>query len=144
MKPAPPQQRRLFDTPATRLTALPRAIKCALRAAVEASGLSREEVVHRANLLAKESGTSLCGGNGGLGMPNFNKWLDLNSPHLPGTMAINVLCEVMQNYEALAVALEVHGLSIMWPEDQKYCALGRATHQLKEARQKLKKAEEQI
>jgi len=51
MKPPCPQQRSLFDTPAMRLAALPRAIKCALRLAVESSGLSREEIVYRSNTL---------------------------------------------------------------------------------------------
>lgn len=144
MKPHPPQQRSLFDVPAMRLAALPRAIKCALRTAVDSSGLSREEIVFRANAIAKEAGVALSAGNGGLTVPNFSKWLDLNSPHLPGTMAFNVLCEVLQNMDVFAVSLEAHGLSIMWPEDEKYCALGKATQQLKQARQSLKKAQEQL
>jgi len=144
MKPTPPQQRSLFDSPALSLAALPRAVKCALRSAVEASGLSRDEVVFRSNALAKEAGLSICAGNGALSLSTLNKWLDLNSPHMPGFMAMKVLCEVLQDVEVYVLVLEPHGLGIMKPEDKKFCKLGRATHQLKQARRELKKAEEQL
>ncbi|UQZ89564.1 hypothetical protein C4J81_10250 [Deltaproteobacteria bacterium Smac51] len=145
MKPAIPQQLSLFDSPAQRIATLGRAIKLALRAAVEASGLSRAEVVYRANELAAASGVSMCAGNGALSEATFNKWLDLKSPgHMPGVVPMNVLCEVLKDLEVHAVILAVHNREIMTAEDKKFCALGRAYHANEQARVALKKAKEKI
>ena len=137
------QQLSLFDGPAQRVAALGRATKCALRSAVEASGLSRAEVVHRANELAAEGGVSMCAGNGALSEATFNKWLDLKSPgHMPGFVPLTILLIVLNSAEIFAAALAALGFEIMGPEDIKFRDLGRATHELKQARRALKKAEE--
>lgn len=139
------QQLSLFDSPAQHIAALGRATKCALRAAVEASGLSRAEIVHRANELAAESGVSMCAGNGALSEANFNKWLDLKSPgHMPGFVPLTILCLLLKDAKIFAAALSLQGLEVMGPEDRKFRDLGRAAHELKQARRALKKAEESL
>ncbi|UQZ90538.1 hypothetical protein C4J81_15510 [Deltaproteobacteria bacterium Smac51] len=145
MNPTPHQQLSLFDSPAHRIAALGRATKCALRAAVAASGLTRPEVVFRANELAAESGVSMCAGNGALSEATFNKWLDLNSPgHMPGFVPLTILCSILEDTEIFAAALAVQGFEVMGPEDCKFRDLGRATYKLKQARLEYKKAEESL
>jgi hypothetical protein len=99
-------------------------------------------VVFRCNALAKEAGLSLCAGNGSLSTATLGKWLDLGSPHLPGTMATKVLCEVLKNVDVYRLTLESQGLGIMTAEDKKYCCLGRAVQKAKEARRALKRVED--
>ncbi|UQZ88303.1 hypothetical protein C4J81_03410 [Deltaproteobacteria bacterium Smac51] len=144
MKPAIPQQLSLFDGPALRLGSVGRAVKLALSSAAAESGLSREEIVHRAAALSGEAGINLCPG-GRLSLDTLNKWLNVNSPaYMPGLLALMVLCEVLEDRRALVPVLEVFGLEVMGPEDKKFRDLGRATHRLKEARRALKKAEEKL
>ena len=139
----PHQQLSLFDSPALRIAALGRATKCALRKAVDASGLSRPEVVHRANELAAESGVSMCAGNGALSEATFNKWLDLNSPgHMPGLVPITILCIILNCPNVFTPALEAQSLEIMGLEDRKYRDLGKLEAELKCLRKKKRQIEE--
>lgn len=145
MSAGPYQQLSLFDSPAQRIGGLGRAVKTALRTAVAASGLSRAEVVHRANELAAEAGVSMCAGNGALSEATFAKWLDLTSPgHMPGFVPLTILCLLLKDAEVFAAALSALGLEVMGPEDRKFRDLGRAAHELKQARRALKKAEERL
>lgn len=143
MPPAPHQQRSLFDSPAQRIGSLGRATKYALRAAVEASRLSREEVVHRANELAAEAGVSMCAGNGALSPATFAKWLDFGSPgHMPGFIPLTILCLLLNDAGIFAAALAAQGLDVMGPEDRRYRDLGRANEEMDALRKKIKTLKE--
>lgn len=147
MKKPDPRQRSVFElleSPAIRLGAMSRAVKQALNQAASESNLSREEIVHRAGLLAAEAGVSLCKG-GRLSLDTLNKWLDINAfAYMPTLNGLIFLCEILDNDIALSQYLAARGLEIMTAEDKKYCELGRANQQLKEARRKLKYIEETI
>ena len=139
----PPQQLSLFDSPALKLGSLGRAVKLALNRAAKACNLSREELAHRAAALADEAGVNLCPG-GGLGKAILDKWLDVNSPgHMPSLLGLAVLCQVLDEASPLAPVFEYLGLEVMGPEDRKFRDMGRAYLELKQARQRLKKAEAQ-
>jgi len=140
-----PTQLNLFDDPAVRLGAVPKAIKAALGCAVAESGLSRDEIVFRADGLAKTAGINLCPG-GGLSIHTFNKWLDINDQgHMPTLLGLIVLSQILNgDTGAFNPALEVLGKGVMEPDDKKFSALGRAVNKLKKARHELKKAEEQL
>ena len=137
----------LFDNPAIKqeemkLEELGRAVKLALNRAFRESNLSREEVAHRAAVLAAEAKVNLCPG-GGLGLGSLNKWLDVNSlGHMPSLLGIAVLSRVLDDVSALSRVLEFLGLEIMLPADRKYRDVGKAFVELKQTRQRLKKAEE--
>lgn len=122
-----------------------RAIKFALNRAAADSNLSREELVFSSNQLAKESGVSLCAGNGCLSISTLNKWLDPSADgYLPGVIALTVLCLVLKNNSPLFPFLESLNLKVMTHEDQKYRDLGKLETELKCLRKKKRLIEELV
>lgn len=141
---SPCKQLCLFDLPALRLGAVGRMIKAALNKAAMESDLSREEIVHKAGLVAQEAGINLCPG-GGLSLATFNKWLDANAgSHMPTIYGLIVVCQVLENDQAFVSLLGARGLEIMSSEDSKYRDYGKAVMELKNARKRIKKVEDTL
>jgi len=141
MKCSSQQQRSLFDTPHLRIGGMGRAVKYALNKAASNSKLSREEIVIEANKLAGDAGVNLCQG-GRLTLNTINKWFDINAGHMPTLFGLVVLSQVLDDDSALAQLMAVRDLEIMQPEDQKYRDLGKATHELKLLRKRVRQIED--
>jgi len=137
-----PHKLSLFDVPVIRLGAVSRSVKLALNRAAANSQLSREEIVHKASSLANGAGINLCKG-GNLGLATINKWLDINAlGYMPSILGLIVLCQVLNDSEAIKPILETLNLEVIGPEEQRFKEIGKASVQMKKLRKRLRELED--
>lgn len=139
-------QLSLFDDTATRLGDLDAAIARAMRQAFARCGKSKDEIVDAMNAVADRGRFKLTKGNAkALTVATFEKWLSVSERHhIPPTRAINVFCEVVQDYNALRIQLHVHGADIMTPKDKKLRDYGEIVIKDRKTKRDKRKLEEEL
>lgn len=121
------------------------AISSAMARIVEASGLSRIEVLEKLNDAAHRHEVRLCSGNAKvLGLATFEKWLNANAPeHLPSIRALNLFCHVFESHAPLDILAQSHGWGwqVIDNEDGILLDLARTEREIKNLRAKKRKLE---
>jgi hypothetical protein len=137
------RQSGLFDNAAVQAAGLIPRIKAAMRTCVEASGLSREQVLDRMNGISIAAGVKLTSGNSkSLGLATFDKWLNANErEHIPGILALNVFCAAIETTQPLDTLLAMHGCEILTPDSRIERDYGRACLTEKKARKRKRQLE---
>ena len=91
----PPVQLSLFDETSRKVLSsvgFVAAMKATMRGIVDASGLSREQVVDAMNDLVRISGKGLCKGSKLISLPTLEKWLaDEDRGQLPDLWGLHIL-----------------------------------------------------
>lgn len=136
-------QQSLFDLPTFNIN---RPVKEALRASIEKSGLSREEVVNRMNRLAQRFGVVLSNGKSNcLTGDAFEKWLSLDDAlHNMPVRAIPIFCKAVNDPSVLEEIINPLGYQIIGDDDRKLLAWAKAYQQARRAKQTMKKLEAHI
>lgn len=125
------KQLSLLDD-AVRLSGVMAAIKTAMRDAAGApEGEGRKMLADRLNEIAQRAGIKLTGGN------------TLTS-HPPSILALLAFCRATGNVEPIRVAAQALGLDLMTEEDKKLRDYGAAVLEMKAARQRKRRLEEDL
>jgi len=140
------EQLTLFDDTATRLGDLDAAIARAMHRAFTRCGKSKDEVVDAVNAIADRGRFKLNKGNAKLlTVATFEKWLSVSERHhISPTRAINVFCDVVQDYSPIRVQLHVHGADIMTPKDKKLRDYGEIVIKDRKNKRDKRKLEEEL
>jgi hypothetical protein len=114
--------------------------------AVEASGLSRDQVVDRMNDLADRFGVRLTKGNGQrLTLKTLEKWLNKNdTTRVINVKSLGIFCAVTGGVEPLRVITEPLEWQVIGEQESKLLAWAKEYHRAKEARQAMKKIEAEL
>ena len=135
------KQLSLLDD-AVRLSGVMAAIKTAMRDAAGApEGEGRKMLADRLNEIAQ-----LTGGNTlSLSKATLDKWLaPSDTSHTPSILALLTFCRATGNVEPFRVAARALGLDLMTEEDRKLRDYGAAVLDMKAARQRKRKLEEDL
>ncbi len=113
---------------------------------VEASNLSREQIVDRMNDLADQYGVRLTKGNGkSLTIDTFEKWLNYNdTSRVISLKALMVFCAVTESVEPVQIMVEPLGWMIIGDQDSKLLMWAKEYHLIKESRRKMRRLEEEL
>jgi len=136
-------QLSLFDEPTLNVA---RPVKEALNDDVRASGLSREQIVDRMNLLAERYGVNLARGNNRrLTIEIFEKWLNPNDlkRQIP-LKALPVFCAAVGQCSAMDVLTRPMGLRVIGDRDQKLLAWAKAKMVVKEQGRRIRRIESEL
>lgn len=138
------RQRSLFDIG---LAELMPGIRTAMRrVAADKEGEGRKLLVDRLNQIAAREGIKLTGGNEGqVSKATVDKWLSASdTSHPPSLLAVAAFCEATGSLEPLRVIAKVLGAEVMDDEDRKFRNLGKAEAELRLAKRRKRKAEEEL
>ena len=137
------RQRSFFDSG---LAELMPAVRRAMRSvAADKEGEGRKLLVDRLNQIAAREGVKLTSGNEVLGKATVDKWLSASDvSHPPSLLAVVAFCEATGSIEPLRVIARVLGVDVMDEEDRKYRNLGKAEVELRLAKRRKRKAEEEL
>ena len=136
-------QRSLFNQPTLNVA---KPIKAALNKDVQASGLSREQIVDRMNELADCYGVCLVNGNcKRLTIETFEKWLNSNDlkRQIP-LKAIPVFCAAVKKHSSLDVMARSLGMRVVGDREQKLLSWAEAKMAIREHNRTVKKLESEI
>ena len=134
------KQLSLLDD-AIRLSGVMVAIKTAMRDAAGApEGEGRKMLADRLNEIAQRAGIKLTGGNTqSISKATLDKWLaPSDTSHPPSILALLAFCRATGNVEPFRVA------DLMTEEDRKLRDYGAAVLEMKAARQRKRKLEEDL
>lgn len=140
------RQLSLFDS-INDLAGLIPAIRAAMRrAAGDPESEGRKALVDKINALAKDAGVTITGGNAkSISKDTLDKWLSPSDiSHIPSINALMVFCQATGDLTPISLILKTFGLSVMTDEDRKFRDLGKASVELKRARKRIKRLEEEI
>ena len=135
------KQLSLLDD-AVRLSGVMAAIKTAMRDAAGApEGEGRKMLADRLNEIAQRAGIKLTGGNTlSISKATLDKWLaPSDTSHPPSILALLAFCRATGNVEPQAL-----GLDLMTEEDKKLRDYGAAVLEMKAARQRKRRLEEDL
>lgn len=140
------RQLTLLDD-ATRLAGVMAAIRAAMRAAAGVpDGEGRKVLPDKLNALARQAGISLTAGNQkSVSKDTVDKWLspsDTSRP--PSILALLTFCRATGSVEPLRMAARALGLDIMTEEDRKLRDYGKAVLDMKTARERKRKLENDL
>jgi hypothetical protein len=123
-----------------------RALKEQMALSVKESRWSRDEVLGRMNDLASRFGVRLIKGNGkGLTMTTFEKWLNAEAmEHVPPVNSLVIFCAVLEDNRAMQVLIDPLGGMVIGEQDVTLLLWAKQYHQIREARQKMKKLEAEL
>lgn len=141
--PKSPVQLSLFDEPSRKLLSsvgFVAAMKATMRGIVEASGLSRDQVVDAMNDLVRISGKGLCKGSKFISLPTLEKWLaDEERAQLPDLWGLHVLILATGNrLQPLEAWLALFGCGILDETGRKKLELAELELE-REPREKLRR-----
>ena len=115
---------------------------------VEASGLSREQVVDKLNEAAIRYGVRICSGSAhALSLPTFEKWLNPNEPgNVPSIRALNLFCHVLGVIEPLDLLAQSHGWGcrVIDAEAAKVLEIAQIGREIDVLRARKRKKEEEL
>ena len=138
-----PQQLNLFDQPTLNVA---RSLKDAMNNDVRESGLSREQLADRMNLIADQHGVSLTRGTSKrLTVEVLEKWLNPSelTRQIP-LKALPIFCAAVGNYSAIEVLARPLGLRVIAERDQKLLAWAEAKLAVKQQGQKIRRLEAEL
>ncbi len=130
-----------------RLAGVMAAIRAAMRAAIGApESAGRKALPDRMNALARQAGIKLTQGNQkSISKDTLDKWLSpSDASHTPSLLAVLVFCSATENTEPLRAAAQALGLDLMTKEDRKFRDYGRAVWEMKAARERNRKLENDL
>jgi len=135
------QQLSLFERPTLNTC---KDSKLAMKAAADASGLSREQIVDKMNDLASRYGVNLAS-NGGLQLHTFEKWINPNdlSRQMP-MRALPVFCAVVGDTSAMDALARPLGARVIGPEDQNLLKWARAYFKARDCRKEMRAIEGEL
>ena len=121
-------------------------VKEAMAISARESGLSREEILDRMNSLAGKYGVRLFRGNGNsLTMSTLEKWLNIQAAeHIPPINSLVIFCAVLNDNSAMEKITKPLGAQLIGEEDIKLLLWAREYHQIKKARKRMRKIEEDL
>lgn len=140
------KQLSLLDD-AVRLSGVMVAIKTAMRDAAGApEGEGRKMLADRLNEIAQRAGIKLTGGNTqSISKATLDKWLaPSDTSHPPSILALLAFCRATGNVEPIRVAVQALGLDLMTEEDKKLRDYGAAVLEMKAARKRKRRLEEDL
>ncbi|MGE9985309.1 hypothetical protein [Desulfovibrio sp. SGI.169] len=123
------------------------AIRAAMRATVGApESEGRKALPDRMNAIARQAGVRLTQGNQkNISKDTLDKWLSpADTTHTPSLMAVLIFCAATENMEPLRAAAKSLGLDLMTKEDMKFRDYGRAVWEMKAARERKRKLENDL
>ncbi len=132
---------------AVRLSGVMAAIKTAMRdvaGAPESEG--RKMLADRLNEIAQRAGIKLTGGNTlSISKATLDKRLaPSDTSHTPSILALLTFCRATGNMEPFRIAAQALGLDLMTEEDRELRDYGAAVLEMKAARQRKRKLEEDL
>lgn len=122
-------------------------IRATMRAVAGApEGEGRKALPDRMNAIARQAGIRLTQGNQkSISKDTVDKWLSpTDTTHTPSMMAVLVFCAATESMEPLRVAAKSLGLDLMTKEDRKLRDYGRAVWEMKTARERKRKLENDL
>lgn len=140
------RQLTLLDD-AARLAGVMASIRAAMRAAAGASeSEGRKALPDKLNALARRAGIKLTAGNQkSISKDTLDKWLSpSDTSHTPSLLAVLAFCKVTGDMEPLRMAARALGLDLMTEEDRKVRDYGRAVLDMKAARERKRKLENDL
>ena len=138
------KQLGLFDQPT--ISSVVRDVKTAMNSAVKKSNLSREQVRDRMNDLASRHRVKLNGGNAKtLSKDVFEKWLNIEDDvRIPSLKALTIFCAALETAEPMAALALPLGFQVIGDTDIRLLEWARCQQQVKKARKKIRKLEEEL
>jgi len=135
------EQIPLFDYPTLNIAG---DLKKIMSAAVNRSGLSREQILDKMNDLSGRYGVRLVS-NGTLRMDSFEKFLNPNDParQIP-VRALPIFCAVVKDYAALDVLARPLGATVVGPKDQNLLKWAKAYFCARDARKAMRQLENDL
>lgn len=106
----------------------------------------RKTLVDKINRIAAEAEIKLTGGNSkSISKDLLDKWLSpSDATHPPSLLAILAFCRATDNPAPLQIILQALGLDLMTKEDRKFRDYGRAVWEMKAARERKRKLENDL
>ncbi|MGE9985312.1 hypothetical protein [Desulfovibrio sp. SGI.169] len=132
---------------ALRLSGVMAAIRTAMRDAAGApESEGRKMLADRLNETAQRAGIKLTGGNTlSISKATLDKWLaPSDTSHPPSILALLAFCRATGNVEPFRVAARSLGLDLMTEEDRKLRDYGAAVLEMKAARKRKRRLEEDL
>jgi len=132
---------------ATRLAGVMASIRAAMRAAAGApESEGRKTLPDRLNALARQAGIKLTAGNQkSISKDTLDKWLSpSDTSHTPSLLAVLAFCRATGDMEPLRIAARALGLDLMTEDDRKVRDYGRAVLDMKAARERKRKLENDL
>lgn len=117
-------------------------MKSALAAAVPP--LSREQLVDRMNAIARRENLKITIGKGKLTSAVLDKWLAANEPDLPPLLGLEVFMLALGDLGPLKVLAEIHGCTLLTPQEALFYEFGKAKFEAREHARSLKRLEDTI
>lgn len=130
-----------------RLSGVMAAIKTAMRDATGApDSEGRKMLADRLNEIAQRAGIKLTGGNNlSISKATLDKWLaPSDTSHTPSILALLAFCRATGNVEPFRIAAQALGVDLMTEEDRKFRDYGAAVLEMKAARQRKRRLEEDL
>lgn len=123
------------------------AIRTAMRDAAGApESEGRKMLADRLNEISQRAGIKLTGGNSlSISKATLDKWLaPSDMSHPPSILALLAFCRATGNVEPFRVAARALGLDLMTEEDRKLRDYGAAVLEMKAARKRKRRLEEDL
>jgi hypothetical protein len=121
------------------LAGLEPAVKAAMAATVNTSGLSREQVCDRMEAVANREGIRICANAKRLSVAILEKWINpADREYMPSIRAIQVFCIALDTYAPWQTVLEGMGLGVLTPEINRVYKIGQAQLDLEAAKKRLR------
>jgi len=135
------EQLNLWDRPS--LNPVPR-VKEAMRQALKACALSREQVVDRMNGLARAEGLSTNGRAKKASNDMLDKWVAESGEHLIPWKLLPIFCHVVGDLSPLKALAAPLGADVITIDEKKLLKLARAEREIKQLRRLKKQIETEI
>jgi hypothetical protein len=119
-------------------------VKEAMRRAIKQSELSREEVVHRMNELAKIEGIKTGGRTQGISLNHFEKWLSQSADHLIPWKLLSIFCTVVKSIDPVRPLLGAAEAFVVTRDEWKLFEWAKTEKEKRSIRKKQKRLEEEM
>lgn len=137
-----PTQLNIFNHSGLHTTV--RDIKESINAEVKASGKSRDQVLDRANELAKRHHVVM-NGKGELSKDLFEKWINPeDESRVPSIRGLMVICAALETVKPLDVMAIPMGGRVIGPEEVKLLEWAKRYQQTRVLRKQMRKLEEEL
>lgn len=136
-------QLSLFERPSFNVSGL---VKAAMSKAAKGCGLSRDQIVDRMNALGDRYGVSLAKGTSKkLTIETLEKWLNpADITRCIPIKALPVFCAAVNNISTLDIMAQPLGCRVIGEREQKLLKWAEAYHDARDARERMKKIEQDI
>ncbi len=119
-------------------------VKEAMRQAIKQSELSREEVAHRMNELAKIEGIKAGGRTSGISLNLLDKWLSQSADHVIPLKLFPIFCVVVKSIDPLRPLLGTANAFVVTNQEWKLLEWGKLQKQKRNLIKKEKQLAEDV